>query len=85
MDVWWYSTLLACDLSEELTLILITVWWLWKSGRDSQCVNEKHKVWYGEVQSQESHKVEVSEEVSKSSAALEQLDDSGDINITWKE
>ena len=37
------------------------------------------EVWCAEVQSQEPHKVDVSEEVLNSFAALEQLDDSGDI------
>lgn len=42
------------------------------------------EVWYGEVQSQESHKVEVSEEVLSSFVALEQLDDSADIHNLGK-
>jgi hypothetical protein len=37
------------NLSEELTVILITIWWLKKLWKDWKKVNKQHRVGYGKI------------------------------------
>ena len=62
--------------------------WLQMWGRDCQQVNGCTDSWYGEIHSQKAklggNKGKVCFKTSNRSLALENLDDSGDINVAWE-
>jgi len=71
-------------------VILITVWWLQKLGKDWQSVNKQHKslMWkdrfnlrmVSELEVRKQYQIEVSDRF----AAVENLNDSKDINRAWQ-
>ena len=71
-------------------MILITVWWLQKLGKDWQSVNKQHKslMWkdrfnlrmVSELEVRKQYQIEVSDRF----AAVENLNDSKDINRAWQ-
>jgi hypothetical protein len=75
--------------SGELTVILITVWWLQRLGRDWQQVNKNHGNWDVErfnltkLNEQEVMKL-YQVKISNRFAVLEDFGDSEDINKAWE-
>jgi len=73
------------EVSGELTVILITLWWLQKLGKDWQQVNKFVGERYNlrklnELEVRKQYQIEISIRL----AALENLNDSEDINRTWE-
>jgi len=68
---------------EELTVILITIWWLKKLGKDSQDVNKQHRSLMRKLNELEVRK-QYQIEITNRFAALENLGDGEDINRAWE-
>jgi len=77
------------DLSGELTVILITIWWLQMLGKDYQEVNKQHRSFDVErFNLRKLSELEVKKQyqfkISSRFAALENFSDSEDINRAWE-
>ena len=75
--------------SGELTVILITLWWLQDLGKDWHYVGKKHRILMGErLNLRKLNELKVTKqyhlEISNRFAALENFSDSEHINRIWE-
>jgi hypothetical protein len=79
-----------CDLSGELTVILVTIWWLQNLGKYWQEVNKKHRnlMWRENFNLRKLRELEFRKQyqthISNRFVAWENLSDSKDINRAWE-